>query len=165
MLCRRLPPVAEVSQVALTNFERLRNAFQVATRGCMGKKNREQRAATLPPRVISLPGKIEAISVSVPVSPPSEPNTSPEPEPTASALEAVPASPPEPVSVARIVELVERINVHKRVYRVFPGPRGFDIQFPRASDRLLTEVRQAIAREMPGAAMVNGRPCALTRIE
>jgi len=94
------------------------------------------------------------------VSSPSEPEASLEPEPTASAPEAV----QEPVSVARIVELVDRVNVHKRVYRVFPGPRGFDVQFPRASERLLTEVRVAIAREMPGAAMVNGRPCALTRL-
>lgn len=126
----------------------------------MSKKNREQRVATFPPRVVTLPGKIETINTTVVVSAPSEPEASPEPEPTASASEAV----QEPVSVARIVELVDRINVHKRVYRVFPGPRGYDVQFPRASERLLTEVRAAIAREMPGAAMVNGRPCALARL-
>lgn len=129
----------------------------------MSKKNREQRGvptAVFPPRVFTLPGKIETISATVAVSPPSEPEASLEPEPTASAPEAV----QEPVSVARIVELVDRINVHQRAYRVFPGPKGYDIQFPRASERLLSEVRQAIARKMPGAATVNGRPCALTRL-
>lgn len=123
----------------------------------MSKKNREQRGvptAVFPTRVFTLPGKIETISATVAVSPPSEPEASLEPEPTASA----------PVSVARIVELVDRINVHQRAYRVFPGPKGYDIQFPRASERLLSEVRQAIARKMPGAATVNGRPCALTRL-
>lgn len=143
----------------------------------MSKKNREQRSQPVafsqsvkfqPDTVTSLAGTpFEHASIVVaptiiehPEAAPSEPEASPEPEPTASAPEAV----QEPVSVACIVELVDRINVHKRVYRVFPGPRGLDVQFPRASDRLLSEVRQAIAREMPGAAMVNGRPCALTRL-
>lgn len=127
----------------------------------MSKKNREQRPSQVPTYTINatLPGKVESLTIDVRI-PPSEPEASPEPEPTASAPEAV----QEPVSVARIVELVDRINVHGRVYRVFPGPKGYDIQFPRASERLLTEVRVAIAREMPGAAMVNGRPCALTRL-
>lgn len=144
----------------------------------MSKKNREQRAGR--PVEFSHPVKFQpdpATSLAgtpfehatVVVAPtmikhpevlPSEPEASLEPEPTASAPEAV----QEPVSVARIVELVDRINVHQRAYRVFPGPRGYDVQFPRASERLLTEVRVAIAREMPGAAMVNGRPCALTRL-
>lgn len=133
----------------------------------MSKKNREQRGAptaVFPTRGVAMPGKIETISTTVVVSSPSEPEASLEPEPTASAPGAVQPATRGPVSVRRIVELVDRINVHGRAYRVFPGPRGYDVQFPRASERLLTEVRVAIAREMPGAAMVNGRPCALTRL-
>lgn len=130
----------------------------------MSKKNREQRQ----PVAFSQPVKFGPDTVPTTIRHPevvlpSEPEASPEPEPTASAPEAVQKT-PEPVSVARIVELVDRVNVHKRVYRVFPGPRGLDIQFPRGPERLLAEARQAIAREMPGAAMVNGRPCALTRL-
>lgn len=75
-----------------------------------------------------------------------------------------PASPPTPMTlreraraVAAVVERAMGKRRDRRTFRVVSTPRGLDVQLSEPVASLVVAVRQALARDLPGVATVEGR--------
>lgn len=113
----------------------------------MSKKNREARKEPTFTKTVTLPGKVEHMTIDVSV-------TQDEPPPA-----PVPMTPRDTaLAVAAIVDAAMATFGHRYPFRLVERLRGLDVYFgvPGAPERFVESLRQDLARQMPGVT-VNGK--------